>query len=114
MTVIDAAYYCYLVGATAADFVIAVGPGAVLVGGCWTARWGYRRIRDHIADRRHASDEPDPAAAIHLAIELAQMAALGDAIDSAPLIPTQHGHDQQALNTCEAIYQLPAREGENQ
>lgn len=62
------------------------------------------RIRDYITACRRISGELD-----QLADKRRQLATHRDA---AP--PTQPGCDQTALDECEAIYQMPTREGENQ
>ncbi|MFE0794698.1 hypothetical protein [Streptomyces mutabilis] len=71
------------------------GPGIALTAGVWaayrTARGAtaYIRYRRDVAARRHA-----------LAAERQQMHAASHAIDTAPLIPTQPGHDDDLLVEC--------------
>jgi hypothetical protein len=86
------------------DTVDTYGPGLTAAAIAWAGWWMHCRVVDYQARRREIA-----ARRRQLADERQQMAHLRDAIDNAPLIPTQPGHDQQALDTCNAIYNLPAR-----
>lgn len=87
------------------DQINTYGPGLALaalgVAFSWTCAktgaWRKRR-RDLRATRRQ------------LRTERQQMARLSAAINNAPLIPTQPGHDQDALNTCWASWNADIRE----
>jgi hypothetical protein len=73
------------------------GPGlfaAAVAGGCWVAA---HRIRERRAKRRQER------------LERQQMARLAHAIETAPLIPTQPGQDQQLLAACNQILAATAR-----
>ncbi|WP_328336817.1 hypothetical protein [Streptomyces violaceus] len=86
------------------DQVATYGPGLALTAACIAASWtcakvrGWRDRRRELRDRRAA-----------LRLERQQMARLRDAIDTAPLIPTQPGHDNDLLDACEAAWNADTR-----
>lgn len=71
--------------------VITYGPGLALAAGCIAAAWVSSKIRAW-RDKR--------AARRQLRLERQQMARLSDAINNAPLIPTQPGQDEDLLDHC--------------
>jgi hypothetical protein len=81
------------------------GPGLTAAAIAWAGWWARCRIVDW-RDRRHAV----AALRRQIADERQQMARLAAAIDQAPLIPTRPGHDQAALDTCNAIWNADIRE----
>jgi hypothetical protein len=81
------------------DTVDTYGPGLTAAAIAWAGWWARCRAADWRAERREIAVRRR-----QLADERQQMAHLRNAIDNAPLIPTQPGHDQQALNTCNAIW----------
>lgn len=85
------------------------GPGLFAATIAWVGWWALCRAADHRARRRW-----NAAGRRQLADERQQMASLRAAIEAAPLIPTQPGHDQHALDTCNAIWNAEAREETDQ
>lgn len=76
----------------------ALGAYLVLAAAYWlfaAARWATRWATTHIRHRRHVTEHRQ-----QLLLEQQQMARLRDAIDQAPLIPTQPGQDDDLLNAC--------------
>lgn len=71
------------------------GPGLALAVAGWIAWKAARRSIAHIHHRRHVA-----ACRRQLRAERQQMARLRNAIEHAPLIPTQPGHDDDLLNAC--------------
>ncbi|OUD03353.1 hypothetical protein [Streptomyces swartbergensis] len=71
------------------------GPGLAVAAGGWIAWKAARRSIVHIQYRRQVA-----ACRRQLRAERQQMARLRDAINNAPLIPTQPGHDDQLLTAC--------------
>lgn len=88
-----------------ADTVDAYGPGLTAAAIAWAGWWGIGRAADYRARRRTVA-----ALRRQLADARREMARASAAIDQAPLIPTRPGHDQAALDTCNAINALPTRE----
>lgn len=77
------------------------GPGLAVAAGIAAITWTYQTLRRQFA---RAADICAWAASTTPDDELAQMAAARDAIETAPLIDTQHGYDRDALRTCKAIW----------
>lgn len=98
MTVIDAAYWGHRATTT-------LGPGLAVAAAIWLLSRAIDplvgRLVDHAAHRR-------TIAARRRALAAERQAAAERRAD------TRAGNDQIALDTCNAIYQLPAREGESQ
>lgn len=90
------------------DVVDTYGPGLAAAAIAWAGWWALCRAADH-RDRRRWN-----AAGREAADERQEMARLTAAIEAAPLIPTQPGHDQNALDTCNAIWNAEAREETDQ
>ncbi|GGW99086.1 hypothetical protein [Streptomyces chartreusis] len=75
------------------------GPGlfaAAVAGGCWVAA---TRLAPRLRARREAR-RARTARRRQLLREVEQMARLARDIENAPLIPTQHGQDDQLLDAC--------------
>lgn len=81
----------------AVDAVLTCGPGIALCTGIYLLLCVVERIRDRRAVRRQ------------LRRERQQMARLRAAIDNAPLIPTQPGHDDELLDKCWAAWNAQPR-----
>ncbi|CAL9663981.1 hypothetical protein SUDANB1_07117 [Streptomyces sp. enrichment culture] len=76
--------------------VATYGPGLALAAAGIAVSWTCSKIRDWRERRRELRDQLRP--------ERQQMSAVSHAIDTAPLIPTQPGRDDQLLNACEAAW----------
>ncbi|MFI8872406.1 hypothetical protein [Streptomyces sp. NPDC055243] len=102
MTVIDAAYWGHRATTT-------FGPGLAVAAAIWLLSRAIDplvgRLVDHAVHRRTVA-----ARRRALAAERREAAQRRGELRA----ETRAGHDQNALDTCNAIYQLPAREGENQ
>jgi hypothetical protein len=81
------------------------GPGLALAAGLWAAARATRGAVDHIAYRRNVA-----ARRRTLATERRQMTAASHAIDTAPLIPTQPGSDDDLLVACWNAWKAQPRE----
>src|SRR5690606_22077707 len=88
----------------AVDHVLIYGPGFALIAGCIAASATCARIRDIRARRRNIRARRE-----QLRHDRQQMANLRDAINQAPLIPTQPGTDQTLLDACEAAAHTDTR-----
>ncbi|MFH9574269.1 hypothetical protein ACH4MG_27475 [Streptomyces sp. NPDC017454] len=77
------------------DQVSAYGPGLTVAAGLWAAARATRRTAAYIRYRRDVAARRQA-----LAAERQQMTDLAAAIDTAPLIPTQPGHDDDLLADC--------------
>lgn len=87
------------------DQVTVYGPGLALAAAGVAAWRACSRINVWRKRRRDLR-----AARLQLQAERQQMARLAAAINNAPLIPTQPGHDQNALNTCWDSWNADIRE----
>ena len=79
----------------AVDQVLLYGPGFALIAGCIAVSATCARIRDIRARRRNIRTRRE-----QLRHDRQHMARLSDAINQAPLIPTQPGTDQDLLDAC--------------
>lgn len=81
------------------------GPGVVFVAVFALAWRALNRASRYVDRMRYRT-----ALGHQLAAERREMTELSAALDEAPLIPTRHGHDQHALDTCQAIWDADSRE----
>jgi hypothetical protein len=88
----------------AVDQVLLYGPGFALTAGCIAISAVCARIRDWRTHRRNIRARRE-----QLRHERQQMAHLSDAINQAPIIPTQPGTDQTLLDACEAAWNTDTR-----
>lgn len=79
----------------ALDQVLIFGPGFAIIAGCIATSAVCARIRDWRAHHRTIRARRE-----QLRHDRQQMARLRDAINQAPLIPTQPGTDQTLLDAC--------------
>lgn len=77
------------------DQVATYGPGLALTAACIAMSWVCAKVRGWRERRRDLRARRDA-----LRAERQQMARLRDAINQAPLIPTQPGRDDDLLNAC--------------
>lgn len=84
--------------------IAAYGPGVAFAATVAIA-WQALKRANHLVDEllRQAARRGQ------IRDEQQQMADLSTAIDQAPLIPTQHGHDRQALDACQAMWNADSR-----
>lgn len=91
---------------TISQFIDTAWPGmAALAAVALALAWKALRRANRLTDRI----QQETAHRGQIRDEQQQMADLSNAIDQAPLIPTRHGCDRQALDACRAIWDADSR-----